>query len=60
MATDDEVIAKCKEFYHSNRPDKYKWSCKDLIEIVNNPYSKINDTFDSVVREFVEIKNNYV
>ena len=60
MATDDEVIAKCKEFYYSNRPDKYKWSCKDLIEIVNNPYSKINDTFDSVVKEFVEIKNNYV
>lgn len=60
MATDDEVIAKCKEFYYSNRPDKYKWSCKDLIEIVNNPYSKINDTFDSVVKEFVEIRNNYV
>lgn len=60
MATDDEVIAKCKEFYYSNRPDKYKWSCKDLIEIVNNQHSKINDTFDSVVKEFVEIKNNYV
>jgi predicted ArsR family transcriptional regulator len=60
MATDDEVIAKCKEFYYSNRPDKYKWSCKDLIEIVNNQYSKINDTFDSVVKEFVEIRNNYV
>lgn len=60
MATDDEVIAKCKEFYYSNRPDKYKWSCKDLIEIVNNPHSKINDTFDSVLKEFVEIKNNYV
>ena len=60
MATDDEVIAKCKEFYYSNRPDKYKWSCKDLIEIVNNSHSKINDTFDSVVKEFVEIKNNYV
>jgi DNA-binding MarR family transcriptional regulator len=60
MATDDEVIAKCKEFYYSNRPDKYKWSCKDLIEIVNNSHSKINDTFDSVVKEFVEIRNNYV
>jgi hypothetical protein len=60
MATDDEVIAKCKEFYYSNRPDKYKWSCKDLIEIVNNSHSKINDTFDSVLKEFVEIKNNYV
>ena len=60
MATDDEVIAKCKEFYYSNRPDKYKWSCKDLIDIVKSKYSKINDTFDSVVKEFVEIKNNYV
>lgn len=60
MATDDEVIAKCKEFYYSNKPDKYKWSCKDLIEIVNNKHSKINDTFDSVIKEFVEIKNNYV
>ena len=60
MATDDEVIAKCKEFYYSNRPDKYKWSCKDLIEVVKSKYSKINDTFDSVLKEFVEIKNNYV
>lgn len=60
MATDDEVIAKCKEFYYSNKPDKYKWSCKDLIEIVKNKHSKINDTFDSVIKEFVEIKNNYV
>ena len=60
MATDDEVIAKCKEYYYSNRPDKYKWSCKDLIDIVKSKYSKINDTFDSVVKEFVEIKNNYV
>ena len=55
----EEVIAKCKEFYLSNRPDKYKWSCKDLIEIVKSKYSKLDDTFDSVVKEFIKIKNNY-
>lgn len=60
MATDDEVVDRCKEFYYSNRPDKYKWSCKDLIEVVKSKYSKIDDTFDSVLKEFVEIKNNYV
>ena len=55
----EEVISKCEEFYLSNRPDKYKWSCKDLIEIVKSKYSKLDDTFDSVVKEFIKIKNNY-
>lgn len=55
----EEVISKCKEFYLSNRPDKYKWSCRDLIEIVKSKYSELDSTFDSVVKAFIKIKNNY-
>lgn len=55
----EEVISKCKEFYLSNRPDKYKWNCKDLIEIVKSKYSELDNTFDSVVKAFIKIKNNY-
>ena len=55
----EEVIAKCKEYYFSNRSNKYKWSCADLIEIVKSKYSKLDDTFDSVIKEFIKIKNNY-
>ena len=58
-ASREEVVSKCKEFYLSNRPDKYKWNCKDLIEIVKSKYSELDSTFDSVVKEFVKIKNNY-
>lgn len=58
-ASKEEVISKCREFYLSNRPDKYKWSCKDLIEIVKSKYSELDNTFDSVVKEFIKIKNNY-
>lgn len=58
-ASKEEVVSKCKEFYLSNRPDKYKWSCKDLIEIVKSKYSELDSTFDSVVKEFIKIKNNY-
>lgn len=55
----EEVVSKCKEFCLSNRPDKYKWNCKDLIEIVKSKYSELDSTFDSVVKEFIKIKNNY-
>lgn len=55
----EEVASKCKEFYLSNRPDKYKWSCKDLIEIVKSKYSELDNTFDSAIKEFIKIKNNY-
>lgn len=55
----EEVVSKCKEFYLSNRPDKYKWNCKDLIEIVKSKYSELDNTFDSVVKAFIKIKNNY-
>ena len=58
-ASKEEVISKCREFYLSNRPDKYKWSCRDLIEIVKSKYSELDDTFDSVVKAFIKIKNNY-
>ena len=58
-ASKEEVISKCREFYLSNRPDKYKWSCKDLIEIVKSKYSELDNTFDSVVKAFIKIKNNY-
>lgn len=58
-ASREEVASKCKEFCLSNRPDKYKWSCKDLIEIVKSKYSELDSTFDSVIKEFIKIKNNY-
>ena len=58
-ASREEVVSKCKEFYLSNRPDKYKWSCRDLIEIVKSKYSELDSTFDSVVKAFIKIKNNY-
>ena len=58
-ASREEVVSKCKEFYLSNRPDKYKWNCKDLIEIVKSKYSELDNTFDSVVKAFIKIKNNY-
>ena len=58
-ASKEEVVSKCKEFYLSNRPDKYKWSCRDLIEIVKSKYSELDSTFDSVVKAFIKIKNNY-
>ena len=55
----EEVVSKCKEFYLSNRADKYKWNCEDLIEIVKSKYSELDNTFDSVVKAFIKIKNNY-
>lgn len=58
--TKEEVIAKCKEIYNSNKPNKFKWSCKDLVEkVVNNKYSdsKLDDTFDSVIKEFDYLQN---